>query len=162
PAEAAAALTVVLATPARATMPQPLPPADNPFANLGMDDTSLTGPATSITPRPARRRLLVVGALGLVGLVLLVVLIWMVALRNGEDPGKEGPAAPPGPPRTGPVKQPPKTPVSETPEQAVAALQKLGAKIVVDEGGPGKPVTELVLLGAPATDADLVHLQGLT
>lgn len=44
---------------------------------------------------------------------------------------------------------------------AIAEIEKLGGTIKVDANSPNKPVTAVYFVG-PITDADLVHLKGMT
>ena len=46
-------------------------------------------------------------------------------------------------------------------EDAVAAIIKLGGKVTYDEKTPGKPLVGVDLRDSKATDASLVHLNGL-
>jgi hypothetical protein len=46
--------------------------------------------------------------------------------------------------------------------KAIAAIEKLGGKVTVDEKSPGKPVSSVDLEGTQIIDADLVHLKALT
>lgn len=49
-----------------------------------------------------------------------------------------------------------------TQEQAVAAIEKLGGKVDVDDTSPKKPVIRVIFKGGKVTDAGLVHLRGLS
>jgi hypothetical protein len=47
-------------------------------------------------------------------------------------------------------------------EPAVAAINKLGGRVTLDEEKPGKPVIGVDLTATKITDCGLVHLKGLT
>ena len=46
--------------------------------------------------------------------------------------------------------------------KAIAAIEKLGGRVTVDEKSPGKPVVGVRLSDANVTDADLEHIEALT
>src|SRR5262249_39671451 len=61
------------------------------------------------------------------------------------------------------IKLPPRPPTErESPEQAVAALVKLGARIDVDDKRSDKPVVAVRFEGNQGGDGDMVHLEPLT
>ena len=47
-------------------------------------------------------------------------------------------------------------------EKAVAAIEALQGKVVIDEKSPGKPVISVEIRNIEANDAILAHLKGLT
>ncbi len=46
--------------------------------------------------------------------------------------------------------------------KAIAEIEKVGGKVYLDEGSPGKPVNAVNLQRTKVTDAGLIHLHGLT
>ena len=51
---------------------------------------------------------------------------------------------------------------TQTQEQAIAEIKKLGGKVEVDKKTPGKPVVKVIFFGHRLTAAALVHLKGLS
>jgi hypothetical protein len=49
-----------------------------------------------------------------------------------------------------------------SPEEAVALIERLGGKVIRDEGSPDRPVVQVYLGGSKVTNADLARLKGLT
>ncbi len=105
-----------------------------------------------------KKTLLVVAASLLV--LFGAIRIQLVAKEPSEPPpvsdaaASGSPAAPtvPGPTAAADADQ----------ARAIAEIEKLGRKVVVDEKSPGKPVIGVDLRLAKVTDAWMVHLKGLT
>ena len=51
---------------------------------------------------------------------------------------------------------------SDAEKKAIAAIEKLGGEVTLDEKKPGKPVFSVNLFFTKVADAGLVHLKGLT
>ncbi len=45
---------------------------------------------------------------------------------------------------------------------AITEIEKLGGKVTLDENSAGKPVVSVDFFRRPITDADLIHVEGLT
>ncbi|MCX7427292.1 MAG: hypothetical protein NTW96_16895 [Planctomycetia bacterium] len=70
------------------------------------------------------------------------VLLVVVTLGCGKSTGKPGPLA--------------------GRDEAIAATEKLRGRVGYDSGSPGRPIIEVSYAFTEVTDADLVHLKGLT
>jgi serine/threonine protein kinase len=105
--------------------------------------------------RPRRRwllaALLVSSIVVLLGLVVWLKGSWGTRPADPTRTEEPRPAEPPPLPRR-----------RKGPEQAAAALVRLGGEIRRDEEKPDRPVVEVNLAGSRATEADLIHLEALT
>ncbi|MEO2021815.1 MAG: hypothetical protein ABGX05_08295 [Pirellulaceae bacterium] len=88
-------------------------------------------------------------------LSILSLLSLVVGCGKSEQ-AQEGPG---GEPTQNQQQQTEKQPSAETQQEAIAALEQLGATIGKDENGN---VVSLSLIGTKITDAGLVHLKRLT
>ena len=107
--------------------------------------------------------------------VLLAVLLIGIAGCGGEDNSPDDVAVPPSPVKATGIEDlsdaeladllqeltedPADVPLDQSGDDAVAALKKLGARIKQDDQGE---VVEVRIASTKVTDADLVHLKGLT
>jgi serine/threonine protein kinase len=113
--------------------------------------------AVPTSPRSRRGPWIAVALVG-VASVGLTLFLW----RTPTSPSPAPRAATGRVPSEAQLRERPTSTDPDPIERAIAALRKLGARVVLDEALPGVPVVEVSLADRKITDADLTQIEPLT